>query len=70
MAELNLSELTREMKELLEQSKLGITRSDYVFTMVNALCELHPKVGQNSEVKALMAKMKEYDDNHKSKKAS
>ena len=62
MVELKLSELTRMAEELRRQSELGITRSDFVFTMVNALCELHPEVYQNSKVKVLMAKLREYDE--------
>ena len=65
-----LSELTWMAKELLEQSELGITRSDYVFTMVNVLCELHPEIYQKPEVKKLMKKLKEYNDNHQATKAS
>ena len=70
MAEFKLSELTWMAKELQEQSELGITRSDYVFTMVNALCELHPEVYQKPEVKELMKKLEEYNDNHQATKAS
>ena len=61
MAESKLEETLRLAKELQEQSKLGITRNDYVFTMVNALCELHPEIYRQPKVKEFMEKMRRYE---------
>ena len=62
MAESKLEETLRLAKELWEQSKLGITRSDYVFIMVNALCKLHPEIYRQPKVKEFMEKMREYKE--------
>ena len=62
MAESKLEETLRLAKELQEQSKLGITRIDYVFTMVNALCELHPEIYRQPKVEEFMEKMRGYKE--------
>ena len=69
MAKLNPDEITQLIEELREQSELGITKIDYVFTMVNALCELHAEIYQKPKVKELMEKLEKYVDNHQTAKA-
>ena len=64
LEEIQLPASDREelIKELTEQTKLGITRSDYVETMVKALLRLHPEVYDNPEVAGFFAKLAKYEE--------
>ena len=59
---LELDKLLELAKELSQQGKLGISRSDYIFLMVETLCHLHPEVYQLPQVQEFAEKLRKYNE--------
>ncbi len=57
--------LSTILGELTERAKLGITKTDYLQVMVEALIKIHPGVKDDSNVIDFMKRLADYEAKHK-----